>query len=259
MTRWLQRSTRKPKSETYELRIAGEVVPYTVTWKTIKNINLRVMPDGAVKVSAPWRTSLTVISRFVDEHTGFIIRARQRFAAHQKPVVPPTYETGALFRILGYEATLQVVFCEPKQAPYVTWSESEPANIYMYVKPNSTPADRGQLMLRFWAGLCEAVVKDMRDQVYNRYIEAGYDVPYPSLRIRKAKTRWGSCSLRTQRIMINEQLLLGPRHFLEYVMIHEFAHFIQPNHSAKFWRVVAEFMPQWQTIRHELTAYFRGY
>lgn len=259
MNRWSGRSARKSESKTYELRLTGETLAYTVTWKAIKNINLRVMPNGAVKVSAPWRTPATVISRFVDEHKGFIVKARQRFAAYQRPEVTTTYETGEIFHILGHTARLQVELCEPQHAPYVTWSESEPERVYMYVKPGSTVMDRAQLMMRFWLDLCESAVKDMCDYVYNRYIAAGYDVPYPSLRVRQAKTRWGSCSLRTQRIMINQQLLRGPRHFLEYVMIHEFAHFMQPNHSPKFWQIVAEFMPQWQTVRHELTAYFRGY
>jgi|GEM_PF-434294 len=258
MANWSRNSSRKSESRTYELRIAGEMVPYTVTWKAIKNLNLRVMPNGAVKVSAPWRTSATTIAHFVDEHKGFIDRARQRFATYQQPTVEVSYETGDIFYILGYKAKLLVEPCEPNHSSYVTWSESDPYTIYMYVKPASTLDQRAQLMLRFWLQLCEATVKDMRDRIYNRYIEAGYDVPYPSLRIRKAKTRWGSCSLRTQRIMINQQLLMGPQHFLEYVMIHEFAHFIQPNHSPKFWQVVAQFMPEWREVRHALTAYFRG-
>ena len=201
------------------------------------------------------------VTQFVSEHEGFIDKARQRFKdqqAKQTPVVPYQYENGELFTILGYEARLTVAPVEPNHAPYVSWSESDPAVLYMFVKPHSTLAERAALMADFWEHLVEDVVKDMRDRIYRCYIEAGYDVPYPKLRIREAKTRWGSCSLRTERIMINQKLLIGPRLFLEYVMIHEFAHFIQPNHSARFWQVVAEFMPQWQMVRRELTHYFRG-
>lgn len=261
MSWWQRRSSRKTQSKTYELRIAGELIPYTVTWKSVKNMNLRVMPDGTVKVSAPWRMPAQTVTQFVSEHEGFIDKARQRFKdyqARQADIIPHQYETGEEFLILGYETRLTVAPIEPNHSPYVTWSESDPANLYMFVKPNSTVEERTTLMERFWGGLVEDVVKDMCDRIYHRYVEAGYDVPYPKLRIREAKTRWGSCSLRTQRIMINEKLLIGPRLFLEYVMIHEFAHFIHPNHSARFWQVVAEFMPQWQMVRRELTHYYRG-
>ena len=261
MSWWQRRSSRKTQSKTYELRIAGELIPYTVTWKAVKNMNLRVMPDGTVKVSAPWRMPAQSVTQFVSEPESFIDKARQRFKDHranQEKVVSYRYETGELFPILGYEARLEVAEIEANHAPYVSWSESEPAVLYMFVKPHSTVAERAALLEKFWEGLVEDVVKSMRDRIYHRYIEAGYDVPYPKLRIREAKTRWGSCSLRTERIMINQKLLIGPRLFLEYVMIHEFAHFIQPNHSSRFWQVVAEFMPQWQTVRRELTYYFRG-
>ena len=64
-------------------------------------------------------------------------------------------------------------------------------------------------------------------------------IPTPTVRLMKAKTRWGSCSLKTKKVAINERLALAPLAVMKYVIAHEVAHLVYPNHSKKFWLVVA--------------------
>ena len=69
-----------------------------------------------------------------------------------------------------------------------------------------------------------------------------------SIIIRDQKTRWGSCSNRGT-LSFNWRLIMVPPTVLEYVVIHELAHMIEPNHSADFWSVVAQYYPAYKEAR----------
>lgn len=84
---------------------------------------------------------------------------------------------------------------------------------------------------------------DTVDRVYGWFQK--YKVPYPQVTIRSMKSRWGSCRPATGKITLNSKLAAVPEECLEYVVVHEFAHFLQPNHSKKFWKVVEEFLPDY--------------
>ncbi len=71
-------------------------------------------------------------------------------------------------------------------------------------------------------------------------------VVFPQVKIRTMKTQWGSCRPQTGVITLNRRLLEAPVEAIEYVILHEFAHFIHPNHSKDFYGLVERFMPDWK-------------
>ena len=73
-----------------------------------------------------------------------------------------------------------------------------------------------------------------------------YGVPMPTLRIRDMETRWGSCLAKKRIITLNKRLLEAPRNCIEYVVMHEFCHFIHPNHSKQFYSFLTMIMPDWR-------------
>ena len=81
---------------------------------------------------------------------------------------------------------------------------------------------------------------------YNNFTEK---IPYPSLTIRKMKTRWGVCNTRNKRVTLNLELIKKPVFCLDYVIIHELSHLIHPNHSKKFWLLVEDNCKDYKQIR----------
>ncbi len=71
----------------------------------------------------------------------------------------------------------------------------------------------------------------------------------PKIKVRNMKSRWGVCHISKKYITLNLQLLSKPMPCIEYVVLHEYAHFIQPNHSKKFWAVVEHYMPDYKERR----------
>lgn len=71
-------------------------------------------------------------------------------------------------------------------------------------------------------------------------------------RIKKMKTRWGTCNVRDRRIWISLQLAPKPLECLEYVIVHELIHLLERNHNAAFWSYMDQFYPDWREIRNKL-------
>lgn len=84
---------------------------------------------------------------------------------------------------------------------------------------------------------------------YNRFEE---EIPFPKLRIRKMKTRWGVCNIKTKIVTLNSLLMEYDTEKLDYVIVHELSHLIYPNHSKDFWNLVSKYVPNYKQIRKEL-------
>ena len=70
--------------------------------------------------------------------------------------------------------------------------------------------------------------------------------------VQRMKTRWGSCTPRRRSIRLNSELAKKPRECLEYVIVHELVHLLEPTHNQKFVSLMDKFMPQWRQHRDEL-------
>ena len=96
----------------------------------------------------------------------------------------------------------------------------------------------------------ERVFKIELDKMYNAFI---YKIPYPSsLTIRKMKTRWGVCNVKTHKITLNLELIKKDIKCLDYVIVHELSHLLYANHSKEFWKCVENNFKDYKKIRKEL-------
>ena len=111
-------------------------------------------------------------------------------------------------------------------------------------------------MQTFWRQLGEKVFTHWAKVVYQRFHQQHIDVPMPTVKQQRMKSRWGSCTPAKQLIKMNTRLLEGPQADIEYVMIHEFAHFKYLDHSKNFHNLVAQFLPDWKARKKSLNVYF---
>lgn len=78
-------------------------------------------------------------------------------------------------------------------------------------------------------------------------------------RIRKMKTRWGSCNLEAGRIWLNLELIKKPANCLEYIIVHEMVHFVERHHDENFVELMDKFIPKWRSFKNELNAFPLAY
>ena len=79
------------------------------------------------------------------------------------------------------------------------------------------------------------IFKERLEYNYNLFDE---DIPFPKLKIRSMKTRWGVCNKRDNSVTLNSKLIKYSVHEIDYVIIHELSHFVHFDHSKEFWETV---------------------
>jgi predicted metal-dependent hydrolase len=72
--------------------------------------------------------------------------------------------------------------------------------------------------------------------------------------IRRMKTKWGTSHVTARRVWLNLELVKKPIECIEYVVVHELAHFIEPHHDGRFVALLDRHLPTWRFLRAELNA-----
>lgn len=214
-------------------------ISYELELKDVKNINLRIKKDGSVHVSASPSVPLDIIEAFLARKADFIIAAQKRFAERPANTAGQLQCTnGDIFYVLNQRLVLTV----RKSSSNLAYIEG--GSIILGVKDPDSFSLRQKTFARFFDSSCIQVFGGIMAEIYPIFKAQG--VAYPELRIRNMKSRWGSCMPKKGIITINKKLLCAPTECIHYVILHEFCHFIHPDHSAAFHGLMTKLMPDWK-------------
>lgn len=226
-----------------------------VVRKRVKHVNLRVYPpDGRVRVSAPHAMSERSVREVIRGRRDWIQRQRARFASIPVPA-KLEYVSGETVPVLGAPHVLRFV-----SAPLSSQSGSNAAERC----DRSGPADRDLVLLvPAHAGALErrkALEKRLRqvartefEAVTRRWAHA-MGVGVSAVNVRRMTSRWGTCHVRSGKVYLNLALVTRPPPCLTYVVVHELAHLIVPDHSRRFWQTVERYLPEWRAAERLLTS-----
>lgn len=223
----------------------GREIVYLLERKDVRNLNLRVHKDGSVYVSAHVSVPVKEIDAFVLGKSAYVLSAIDRFHEmdHYKPQ-PKRYVSGETFVFLGRSQRLVV-----EQAAREGVS-SDGVYITLQIKDPADFDKKKRLMSCYLSRQCRTVFLEMIDTLYPVFEK--YGVAKPKLCVRDMETRWGSCSVRKGVITLNKRLLEVSRDCIEYVVMHEYCHFLYPNHSKQFYSVLTMLMPDWRLRKETL-------
>lgn len=230
--------------------IDGEVLEYELERKRVKNVNLRVRTDGSVYVSANRYVSVVQIEDFITSNYDFIQNARAKYEKirNSNPICNLfEYKNGEKICVFGQIKTLKVVQSDKN---YV---ESDENNITIYVKN----LDDIALKMKTFESYKRKTLMNVLNEICNRIYPTfkSYGVDFPEIRIRKMVSRWGSCMPTKKVVTFNTVLFFVPIDCVEYVAVHEFTHFLHPNHSKEFHSAMTVFMPDWKIRKQKLQKY----
>lgn len=223
----------------------GEEIPYELELKPVKNLNLRIRKDCRVFVSASASIPPEEIDEFMHNKGAYIRAAQKKFAAMaQYAAQPKQYISGETFYFLGRNLRLKV---EQGTRNSII---NDGVYLHLSVKDPKDFAKRQRMVTRYLDSQCQAVFSEICRDIYPVFQK--YGVAMPALRIRNMDTRWGSCLAQKGIITLNKRLLEVPRSCIEYVVTHEFCHFIHPNHSENFYNFLTMLMPDWKSRKQLL-------
>lgn len=218
---------------------------YLLERKPVKNLNLRIHKDCKVYVSANALIPVAEIDKFVVRKGSFIRSAQKAFAEMaQYAPQPKQYVSGEIFYILGCGLPLKV---EQGTKDEIS---SDGVSLLLKVKDPDDFIKKERLVNKYLDQQCRTLFEQIIHETYP--IFQRYGVAMPKLRIRNMKTRWGSCLVQKRIITLNKRLLEAPRSCIEYVVMHEFCHFIHPDHSKRFYDLLTVLMPDWKERKRVL-------
>lgn len=213
-----------------------------VTKKDIKNVHLSVHPpDGHVTLVAPTSTRLEVARAYAISKLGWI-REQQNRLRNQPRETPRKFIERESHYLWGRRYLLTVLYREVK--PFV---KLDHRRITLTVRPGSDADKRARIIHEWQKSLLHKVVPPLIDKW-----EAKLGVQVCGYFLQRMKTKWGSCNHRAGHIRLNTELVKKPKDLLEYVIVHEMVHLIEPTHSEAFVRLLEEHYPTWREARAEL-------
>ncbi|OHB57113.1 MAG: metal-dependent hydrolase [Planctomycetes bacterium GWF2_50_10] len=223
-----------------QLKFGG--ITMDVLFKDIKNVHLSVYPPyGRVHISAPLHMNINTIRSFAISKLNWI-RQQQKKISEQERETPREYLERESHYVWGNRYLLEMI--ESNTAPSI---ELRHNTMLLHVR-NKDDFARKQAVIEEWYRI------QLRRSAYSLIAkwEPILGVKIEKIFVQKMKTKWGGCNPAEKHIRLNTDLAKKPPECLEYVIVHEMIHLLEPTHNARFTALVEQFIPKWLFYREQL-------
>lgn len=216
--------------------------------KRVRNINVRVRRDGSLYCSLPYYASVKEAEAFIVSKQDYLLKAIENVTGEEKAKsLSRQYIDGETFLVLGKQMTLHVVkgaknICRAENG-IITLEVTDPDNF------------RSKYMTyeKWRRSVIRSVIVNYCNEIYPLFERRGVKPP-KKVTLGEYKSFWGECFSKRGELKFSYRLFEKDLELIRYVVVHEFAHFIEPNHSSRFWDVVREIVPDYKELRRRLNS-----
>lgn len=208
--------------------------------KDIKNITLKVKPTCDVVLTVPLKTD--------DKHIEYILKKRNKWISNKidffksnNKIENKEYVSGESFKYLGKSYRLKIIESNEEEVKLLR------AYIQIFIKNKMDLKKKEKLLSDWYTKRAE----NYFEKIVENYLHI-VKKEVKHIRIRQMKTRWGSCNPSKSYINLNSELIKKSKSSIEYVIFHELAHLVHPNHSKEFYNYLNTYMPDWQKRKEKL-------
>jgi predicted metal-dependent hydrolase len=219
-----------------------------VEYKQVKTLRMTIYPSRTpgsppgerIHISAPLHTSRQFIQDFVISKAAWIEKHRARF--RRSPGAGGLPENREIFYVWGVPHRLELV--ERQGRPRIAVQEGR---LLMFMPPGEDGAARQKALDRWYRRILKEAASRLAPLWAERIGAAVGRIYY-----RKMKSHWGSCNYTKKTIRLNTELAKRPPLCLEYVIVHELVHILEPSHNRNFYRLMDAYLPGWKTVRRQM-------
>lgn len=216
--------------------------------KRVKNINVRVRRDGSLYCSLPYYASVKEAEAFIISKQDYLLNALDNTVNEEKNAsLSRQYVDGETFTVLGKNFTLKVI-----KGPKNT-CRAENGIITLEVTDPQNYRVKYMTYEKWRRAVIRSVIVDYCNELYPWFARKGV-LPPKKITLGEYRSFWGECFSKRGELKFSYRLFEKDRELIRYVVVHEFAHFIVPNHSSRFWVVVAELVPDYKELRKKLNS-----
>ncbi len=217
-------------------------ISIAVTRKAIKHVHLSVHPpDGRVTLAAPKNTRLEVARAYAITKLGWI-REQQKHLREQARETPRQFIERESHYLWGRRYLLTTIERDAKPSISI-----DHKRITLNVRPGSDQSKRASIVHEWHKSLLHKLIPALISKW-----EPKLGVQVKAYFLQRMKTKWGSCTRQAGHIRLNTELVKKPKDLIEYVVVHEMLHLIEPTHSERFIALLTKHYPTWREARAEL-------
>lgn len=213
--------------------------------KSIKNVHLKVFRNYDVVMSVPENVPEEWIIEFLTKRTKWIDTQITKYKLASGTNNLDVIKNGTSIQMLGKDLRLHIALSLRNSI------DIDEKKITLYVRNANNSKEVTKCFGKWWRDQAYRIFDSEIETIYNKVIKK-YDIPRPSLYVRKMKTMWGSCSPKLNKITLNEALLKANIRCIQYVILHELSHLLYENHNSKFYDFLTIHMPDWQERKKQL-------
>lgn len=192
------------------IRLKDRFIFFELSRKNVKNINIRIKPDGQILVSAGKNVPFSAIEELFQRKADWVLRVLEELEAQAAPL-----PEGSAY-LCGQMVTL------PEELSKEAWKKAK----------------------------AQELLPAAYEQAWQLFQRDGF--PKPVLRLRKMKSRWGSCIPSKGVITLNTALIGAEPDCQVAVAAHELCHMLHPDHSKAFHAALEQHFPDYERCREKL-------
>jgi predicted metal-dependent hydrolase len=216
---------------------------YRLRFSARRTMAITVHPDGAVEVVAPRGVNLTEVEARVRKRARWIVRQRLFFDQFRPRSKPRRYVGGETHLFLGRQYRLKITKGDRKEVKLK-------GGCLVVTLDGRAYSRRVRELVRTWyQNRARALFLKRFEAIAPRFARLGCRISPPI--IRRMSRRWGSYS-KSGKILLNPDLVQAPSACVDYVIVHELAHIVHPNHGSKFFELIETMMPDWKERKRRL-------
>lgn len=221
----------------------GTVVPIAFSRKRMRSVRLRVSPSGEVSLSAPFGFPEAEVRAFLEKHAAWLYRKWSEKKNRTNYMdIPFLSESGETF-FLGEKRRVVVL-------PRGEGGEPMGEKDFVVRTKAKDPTVLARLTERKLRACAEEVFFSLIERLMPLFEPWG--VKRPALEIRKMRAKWGCCKCEEGIVVLNLHLIKASLDCVEYVVMHELAHFLYRGHGADFRAFMTRVMPDWRARKRRL-------
>ncbi len=218
--------------------------------KDIKNMHLGVYPpSGRIRVAAPLNTRDDAIKLFITSKLPWIEKQQLKFIKQERQT-QREYVAGESHYFFGNRYRLNIDYHDAPPKIEIR----RKTHIDLYARPETTTQQRKKIFETFYRAELTKLIPSLLERWKKKV-----DVQVEEVRIKKMKTKWGSCNPKDKRIWLNLELAKKPFQCVDYVFVHELIHLIEKTHTQRFMHLLQSTLPLWQQYKDELNRQALGF
>ena len=215
------------KTEHHTIQYGRATISFDLSFSPRKRLSITVDPDQKVIVKAPDDQPMDAVMVRVRKRADWIQRQLDYFDKFSPLPPERQYVSGETYYYLGRQYRLKVLAGAPA-------SVKLKGRYFRITTNDPNDTDRVKVQLQEWYLAHAKTVLQRRLDACHKIVRR-FNIPFPTVRYRRMKKRWGSCS-PSGTVMLNTELAKAPVNCIDYVILHELCHLKEPKHCKGFYR-----------------------